>query len=83
MQVIALIRQNRNTSSSFVVILILFALSTLAILSAAWRRKDGPPTLFDPIPCVYNTIQFVRNNERFLDRASYVDIMHFAIYIIY
>jgi hypothetical protein len=31
-----------------------------------------PPSLRDPIPFVFNTVQFVFNNDKFMKRATYV-----------
>ena len=40
-----------------------------ALLSRAWNTKE-PPSLFDPIPYVYNTLQFILDNEKFMKRAK-------------
>jgi hypothetical protein len=34
------------------------------------KRAAGPPSLSDPLPFVYNSIQFIFSNKQFLSRVS-------------
>jgi hypothetical protein len=56
---------------------LLVALLILVIFARAifWPGTAGgvtPPSLRDPIPFVFNTIQFVFNNDKFMKRVTYV-----------
>lgn len=50
----------------------LITVISLAVLAAlnSWRRE--PSSLIDPIPGVYNTVQFLTNNEIFMKRVMLV-----------
>lgn len=48
------------------------ALLTSAVLTSQRRETSRPPSLWDPIPFVFNTAQFLTNNHKFMTRASYV-----------
>ncbi|KAK4207438.1 hypothetical protein QBC37DRAFT_298716 [Rhypophila decipiens] len=52
-------------------LLALLVLSFSVVLFVLLRlsRSSGPPSLADPIPFVYNTAQFVFNNDKFMKRA--------------
>ena len=45
------------------------AVGALVVFAAPWKWK-APPSLLDPIPFVFNTIQFVFYNERFMIRVT-------------
>ena len=45
------------------------ALGAVGVFAVPWK---SPPSLLDPIPFVFNTIQFVFNNQRFMNRAMWV-----------
>jgi hypothetical protein len=60
---------------SWPVLLFSTVLSTLIAVAifSSWRSKSHePPRLFDPIPHVFNTLQFVLRNSTFMDRAKLV-----------
>jgi hypothetical protein len=43
--------------------------------SDAGEGGTTPPSLHDPIPYLFNTVQFVFNNEKFMKRATYVGFL--------
>jgi hypothetical protein len=57
--------------SSLLITAILF-LTVLVVLTARSQAVGEPQTLWDPVPFVFNTLQFVTNNDRFMQRVSYV-----------
>lgn len=57
--------------SSLLATAVLF-LVTLVVLTSRSKAVGEPLTLWDPIPYVFNTLQFVTNNDRFMQRVSYV-----------
>jgi hypothetical protein len=40
------------------------------IIAARYGGKKGPSRLSDPLPFVYNSIQFIFSNKHFLSRVS-------------
>lgn len=42
----------------------------LALLLSQLRARSGPKALRDPIPHVYNTLQFMSNNHKFMTRVQ-------------
>jgi hypothetical protein len=48
---------------------IAIAVTTVSLVVFASRRT-GPPRLFDPIPFVFNTVQYILNNEKFMVRVK-------------
>jgi hypothetical protein len=56
-------------------VFLLTALLALIIFAISRPGAGGvvtPPSIRDPIPFVFNTVQFVFNNEKFMKRATYV-----------
>lgn len=49
----------------------LVALTTVATITLA-SRKRGPPAFWDPIPFIYNSIQYILFNEAFMARVKCV-----------
>lgn len=49
-------------------VIALLAALTISVVFITPRK--GPPDLFDPIPFLFNTIQFIFYNERFMGRVS-------------
>ncbi|KAH8820156.1 putative cytochrome P450 [Xylogone sp. PMI_703] len=49
----------------------IITISLIVFVTLSWRSGE-PQNLIDPIPYVYNTIQFLTNNERFMDRVRKV-----------
>lgn len=41
-----------------------------ALLVSRFRTRSGPKSLTDPIPHVYNTLQFMSNNHKFMARVQ-------------
>lgn len=48
------------------------ALFASTVLASQRRETSRPPSLWDPIPFVFNTAQFLTNNHKFMTRVSYV-----------
>lgn len=58
-------------STSRVVWSVTFASAVaLFLLYSRFRTADGPKALRDPIPHVYNTLQFMSNNHKFMARVQ-------------
>lgn len=47
-------------------------LLTSAVLKFHQRETSQPPSIWDPIPFVFNTAQFLTNNHKFMTRVTYV-----------
>ena len=45
-------------------------LLTAAAFASRARGTKQPPSLSDPIPYIFNTLQFLRNNDKFMARAK-------------
>jgi hypothetical protein len=56
-----------NLNAQWLLITI-FSLGALVILTSQLRTRE-PWSLSDPIPRVWNTIQFLTNNEKFMKRV--------------
>lgn len=59
---------SNNTVLAAVVVTLVTTVS-VRWLQVLHRGKTSPPSLWDPVPCVYNTAQFVFNNTRFTVRV--------------
>ena len=51
-------------------LLTILSLVVVAALSSRVRTSRQPPSLSDPIPFIFNTVQFVLDNEKFMKRAK-------------
>ena len=52
-------------------LLLTFALFVTAIaFTSRVRGTKQPPSLSDPIPYIFNTLQFLRDNDKFMARAK-------------
>jgi hypothetical protein len=61
---------------------LLTALLALVVFAVSRPRGGGagtPPSIRDPIPFVFNTVQFVFNNDKFMKRATYVMTLDHAL----
>jgi preprotein translocase subunit SecG len=43
-----------------------------AAVTSQGRGTSGPPSLWDPVPFVFNTVQFLTNNHKFMTRVTYI-----------
>lgn len=50
--------------------LIVASAVAFALLASRFRTGNGPKALGDPIPHVYNTLQFMSNNHKFMNRVQ-------------
>ena len=55
----------------YLITLFFCVLLTSVAVTAQGRKTSGPPSLWDPIPFVFNTAQFLTNNHKFMTRVTY------------
>lgn len=61
--------------------LLLTALVTITVFAISFSRGRGNAikNIQDPIPYVFNTLQFAFNNARFMERARYVVTVDYTV----
>lgn len=65
--------QSESVSMSALAAALFFCgLLALTIGVSQWTQTPGPPRLFDPIPYLFNTVQFLTDNYAFMKRVSCV-----------
>lgn len=65
--------QSEGVSISALTVALFFCgLLALTIGVSQWNQPPCPPRLFDPIPYLFNTIQFLTDNYAFMKRVSCV-----------
>lgn len=63
---------SERTLSPIFIAIITLVVYMLLISSTSSKTARGPPSLSDPIPFVFNTLQYLFDNDRFSARARYV-----------
>jgi len=65
------IRQLRGLTEHYAPALLITVLSSVALMAfISWlRAAREPQSLRDSIPFVFNTLQFLTNNEKFMERV--------------
>lgn len=57
---------------AYLIAFLFCALLASTVLTSQRRETSRPPSLWDPIPFVFNTAQFLTNNHKFMTRVAYV-----------
>ena len=73
----ALVEVARGYTPAFLLTSLL-ALIVFAISRPGAKGAVIPPSIRDPIPFVFNTVQFVFNKDKFMKRATYVVSLDYA-----
>lgn len=58
--------------SGYLIAFLLCSVLISAVLKSQGKETSRPPSLWDPIPYVFNTAQFLTNNHKFMARATFV-----------